>query len=329
MDREVLPIVLPVPGVLIEHDVARLDHHVWSHVARLGERDAAAAGSVQEPQHGVQRRLQLIVLRRLRGTHHVDEAQRDLERGGRAVEQCDDVRERRMRSGHRETALARLRRLVHRLEVEEGRVRQHLGEALGVGDATAVLGRGGAATTDGDRARGVLGRGADGLDRPLQLPTVAVVIDVLHAVARLLEGLVQSDLGDGDALAIALLGVEGAQEQLRAPVERVPTQCEAVQVVAGPVERDLQDLVDVREREVRAELETPSDRRGRVLEVDADGQDLRVGQRWATLFRRLRPQFTKASRAEQTVDHTGHLLGGHVVDDLVESSRDVVLRALA
>src|SRR5699024_9775850 len=71
------------------------------------------------------------------------------------------------------------------------------------------------------------------------------------------------------ALVLPLLDIEGAQEKLRARVEGVAAEREAVQMVVEPVEADLDDAVHLGEGEIAAQLEPAPDRRSRLLEVHA------------------------------------------------------------
>src|SRR5699024_5454016 len=278
---------------------------------------------LQEPPDGVQGRGQLLQLRRFGGADDVDQAEGELEVGGRAVESFGDVGERRMQPGHGEAALLGIQRLLQRPEVEEGRVGQHLCEALGIGDAAAVLGRGGAAAARCDRVGGVIGRAPDGLDLQPDPPVVAVVVDVAEGVAHILQGLVQAHLGGGQALVLPLLDIEGTQEKLRARVEGVAAEREAVQVIVEPVEADLDDAVHLGEGEIAAQLEPAPDRRSRLLEVHAHREDRGLPERGAAQVRARHLCTGDGARAHEGPEYLVDLVRGDLSDDLVEASAEV------
>src|SRR5699024_1618710 len=250
---------------------------------------------LQEPPDGVQGRGQLLQLRRFGGADDVDQAEGELEVGGRAVESFGDVGERRMQPGHGEAALLGIQRLLQRPEVEEGRVGQHLCEALGIGDAAAVLGRGGAAAARCDRVGGVIGRAPDGLDLQPDPPVVAVVVDVAEGVAHILQGLVQAHLGGGQALVLPLLDIEGTQAKLRARVE------------GGSA----------------AQLEPAPDRRSRLLEVHAHREDRGRPERGAAQVRARHLCTGDGARAHEGPEYLVDLVRGDLRDDLVEASAEV------
>lgn len=105
-------------------------------------------------------------------------------------------------------------RVIQLVEIEACGVLEHLGEVLGIGQPSAVLGRGGAPATGREGPRGLRGRGAHLLDLQQQVPAVPVVVDVLEPVPDLLEDLVQSHVADRHSVVLPLLDVVGAQEQL-------------------------------------------------------------------------------------------------------------------
>ena len=91
----------------------------------------------------------------------------------------------------------------------------------------------------------------------------AIVVRVVHDVPGLAKGLVEPDVGCGDATVVgdlAFLDVERAQEQLAGPVERTAAEREAMEVGVGPVESSLQHLMDDVERQVRAQVQPTPDR---------------------------------------------------------------------
>jgi integrase len=178
-----------------------------------------------------------------------------------------------------EHEVRRSQRLVQLVEVEVGRVVDLQGDAGQVGTAPGVLRWSGSATGHGDRGRSVGRCRQDLLQAERQLPVVAVVVEVVQDVARLLERLVETYVGGRDAalvVELAFLGVVRAEKELAGAVERVPAEGEPVQMRVGPVERDLHQLVDGIEREVGPHVQSTPDRRLGAVEINPNPEDLKL-----------------------------------------------------
>ena len=116
-------------------------------------------------------------------------------------------------------------------------------------DAADVLGWAGAAARQALGDGVALLEGEDLLQPDGVLPVVTEVVDVVQTIAFAGHHLVQAHVILQDAL-LALIQVELVEERLQVQVASARAHLEVMQMGIGPAHGDLDDLVDLRQRQV-------------------------------------------------------------------------------
>jgi hypothetical protein len=201
---------------------------------------------------------------------------------------------------------------VVRIERIDGRADQ-----LIAAQAAAVLGRAVASAVQADRrGRGVV-PWRHGLEPDDVFPAVAEVIEVAQRVAGIREHFVEAYLFLGHA-GLALLHLIRAQVVLSLGTVIPRTGAELVQVTVGPAERDLEDLVDLVEKQAGCQLKPPPQWRLGSGEIDPDPVPDQIGPSRAPPGLRC----GEVSRVGRVQRATGDL-GGKPPDQIRWRLRDI------